>query len=124
MEDPDSIFKEDGAVAAFLEARLKGKLRFIGFTGHKDPLIHLRMLQVAKENDFHFDTARAGAAGPSAREDRTAGNEDVRRSFHFGISAAALASDATLRTRPSHRQFLHGDRHPGVFLRVHLLSLH
>ena len=58
MEDPDSIFKEDGAMAAFLEAKQQGKLRFIGFTGHKDPLIHLRMLQVAKENDFHFDTVQ------------------------------------------------------------------
>jgi hypothetical protein len=58
MEDPDSIFKEEGAMAAFLEARLKGKMRFIGFTGHKDPLIHLRMLQVTKENDFHFDTVQ------------------------------------------------------------------
>ena len=58
MEDPDSIFKQDGAMEAFLEARQQGKLRFIGFTGHKDPLIHLRMLQVAKENDFHFDTVQ------------------------------------------------------------------
>ena len=59
MEDPDNIFKtEDGAMAAFLEAKQQGKLRFIGFTGHKDPLIHLRMLQVARENDFHFDTVQ------------------------------------------------------------------
>jgi aryl-alcohol dehydrogenase-like predicted oxidoreductase len=58
MEDPDSIFKEDGAMAAFLEAKQQGKLRFIGFTGHKDPLIHLRMLQVARENGFHFDTVQ------------------------------------------------------------------
>ena len=58
MEDPDSIFKKDGAMEAFLEAKQQGKLRFIGFTGHKDPLIHLRMLQVAKENDFHFDTVQ------------------------------------------------------------------
>src|ERR1700760_167625 len=58
MEDPISIFKEDGAMAAVLEAKQKGKVRFIGFTGHKDPLIHLRMLQVAKENDFHFDTVQ------------------------------------------------------------------
>ena len=58
MEDPDSIFKENGAMTAFLEAKKQGKLRFIGFTGHKDPLIHLRMLQVAKENDFHFDTVQ------------------------------------------------------------------
>jgi diketogulonate reductase-like aldo/keto reductase len=58
MEDPISIFKEDGAMAAVLEAKQKGKVRFIGFTGHKDPLIHLRMLQVAKENDFHFDAVQ------------------------------------------------------------------
>ena len=58
MEDPDAIFKEDGAMAATLEAKQQGKLRFIGFTGHKDPLVHLRMLQVAKENDFHFDTVQ------------------------------------------------------------------
>ena len=58
MEDPDSIFKDDGAMAGVLEAKKQGKLRFIGFTGHKDPLIHLRMLQVAKENDFHFDTVQ------------------------------------------------------------------
>ncbi len=58
MEDPDQIFKEDGAMAAVLEAKKAGKIRFIGFTGHKDPLIHLRMLQVAKENDFHFDTVQ------------------------------------------------------------------
>ncbi len=58
MEDPDSIFKEDGAMEAFLEAKKQGKLRFIGFTGHKDPLIHLRMLQVAREHDFHFDTVQ------------------------------------------------------------------
>jgi aryl-alcohol dehydrogenase-like predicted oxidoreductase len=58
MEDPISIFKEDGAMSAVLEAKQKGKVRFIGFTGHKDPLIHLRMLQVAKENDFHFDAVQ------------------------------------------------------------------
>ncbi len=58
MEDPDSIFKEDGAMEACTEAKKQGKLRFIGFTGHKDPLIHLRMLQVAKENGFHFDTVQ------------------------------------------------------------------
>ncbi len=58
MEDPDQIFKEDGAMTAVLEAKKAGKVRFIGFTGHKDPLIHLRMLQVAKENDFHFDTVQ------------------------------------------------------------------
>lgn len=58
MEDPDNIFREDGAMEAFTEAKQQGKLRFIGFTGHKDPLVHLRMIQVAKERGFHFDTVQ------------------------------------------------------------------
>src|ERR1041384_8349064 len=40
-EDPHRIFDEEGANAALIEAREAGKLRFIGFTGHKDPRIHL-----------------------------------------------------------------------------------
>jgi aryl-alcohol dehydrogenase-like predicted oxidoreductase len=55
MEDPDRFFSDDGALHAFLEAREAGKIRFIGFTGHKDPFIHLRMLSMAKEKGFHFD---------------------------------------------------------------------
>lgn len=47
FEDPHRIFDEEGANAALLEAREAGKLRFIGFTGHKDPQIHLHMLAVA-----------------------------------------------------------------------------
>lgn len=57
-EDPNRIFAEDGAQAAFLEAKQAGKLRYIGFTGHKDARIHLYMLEVAKENGFHFDTVQ------------------------------------------------------------------
>src|SRR5207249_3441903 len=41
-----------------VEARAAGKLRYIGFTGHKDPHIHLYMLEVAKENAFKFDTVQ------------------------------------------------------------------
>ena len=58
FEDPDRIFAEDGAHAALLEARQQGKLRYIGFTGHKDPRIHLYMLEVAAANGFVFDTAQ------------------------------------------------------------------
>jgi aryl-alcohol dehydrogenase-like predicted oxidoreductase len=57
-EDPHRIFHETGANAALLEARDAGKLRYIGFTGHKDPHIHLHMLQVAAENGFKFDSAQ------------------------------------------------------------------
>lgn len=58
MEDPDQIFTENGAMAAARDAQKAGKVRFIGFTGHKDPLVHLRMLQVAQQYHFHFDTVQ------------------------------------------------------------------
>jgi predicted aldo/keto reductase-like oxidoreductase len=57
-EDPDRIFGKGGAQEAMLEARKAGKIRYIGFTGHKDPFIHLRMLKIAAENDFHFDAVQ------------------------------------------------------------------
>src|SRR5205085_9584390 len=46
FEDPHRIFDEEGANAALMEAREAGKIRYIGFTGHKDPHIHLHMLEV------------------------------------------------------------------------------
>lgn len=57
-EDPHRIFDEEGANAALLEARQAGKIRYIGFTGHKDPRIHLYMLEVARQFGFQFDTAQ------------------------------------------------------------------
>ena len=58
FEDPHRVFNEEGANAALIEARQAGKLQYIGFTGHKDPYIHLHMLQVAAEHGFKFDTAQ------------------------------------------------------------------
>ena len=58
FEDPHRIFDEQGANAALIEARDAGKISFIGFTGHKDPHIHLHMLEVARENGFEFDTVQ------------------------------------------------------------------
>jgi aryl-alcohol dehydrogenase-like predicted oxidoreductase len=55
MEDPDRFFAPGGALEAFREAKKAGKIRFIGFTGHKDPAVHLRMLSMAKEKGFDFD---------------------------------------------------------------------
>ena len=57
-DDPDRIFNEGGSMEAVLAAKQAGKVRFIGFTGHKDPRIHLHMLDVAKERGFHFDTVQ------------------------------------------------------------------
>jgi len=58
LEDPDRIFAEGGAMEAMLEAKKAGKVRFTGFTGHKDPFVHLRMLDHARRRNFHFDTVQ------------------------------------------------------------------
>ena len=57
-EDPHRIFHERGANAALVEAREAGTIRFIGFTGHKDPRIHLYMLEVAAQHGFKFDAVQ------------------------------------------------------------------
>jgi len=58
FDDADRIFAEDGAMEAFVEARQAGKIRYIGFTGHKDPHIHLYMLEKAEQHGFRFDTVQ------------------------------------------------------------------
>ena len=58
LEDPDRFFAEGGAVEAMLEAKKSGKTRYIGFTGHKDPIVHLRMLELADKHNFRFDTVQ------------------------------------------------------------------
>src|SRR6266404_9969019 len=58
FEDPHRIFDPEGANAALIEARDAGKLRYIGFTGHKDPHIHLHTLEVAAQHGFKFDTVQ------------------------------------------------------------------
>src|SRR6185436_19730385 len=58
FEDPHRMFDEDGAHAALLDARREGKLRYVGFTGHKDPRIHFYTLDVAREYGVTFDTVQ------------------------------------------------------------------
>ena len=58
FDDADRIFQEDGAQAALEEARTAGKLRHVGFTGHKDPRIHLHTLEMAREAGVAFDTVQ------------------------------------------------------------------
>jgi predicted aldo/keto reductase-like oxidoreductase len=57
-EDPHRIFDDEGANSALVDARKAGKIRYIGFTGHKDPGIHLHMLKVAADHGFVFDTVQ------------------------------------------------------------------
>ena len=58
MEDPDRYFAAGGAHEAVMAAKKAGKVRYIGFTGHKDPAVHLRMLDVAAQHKFHFDSCQ------------------------------------------------------------------
>jgi len=56
--DPARIFAEGGGMEAVREAQKAGKIRFIGFTGHKSPDIHLKMLATASNHGFAFDAVQ------------------------------------------------------------------
>jgi predicted aldo/keto reductase-like oxidoreductase len=56
--DPDRIFSQGGAMEAALEAQKTGKIRYIGFTGHKSPDIHLKMLAAGSAHGFTFDAVQ------------------------------------------------------------------
>jgi predicted aldo/keto reductase-like oxidoreductase len=56
--DPDRIFADGGGMEAMLEAQKAGKVRFIGFTGHKSPDVHLKMLATASRHGFTFDAVQ------------------------------------------------------------------
>ena len=58
MEDPDRFFAPGGSLEALMDAKKAGKIRYIGFTGHKDPAVHLRMLEVAAAHGFQFDSCQ------------------------------------------------------------------
>jgi predicted aldo/keto reductase-like oxidoreductase len=58
MDDPDRVFAPGGAIEAALEAKKAGKIHYIGFTGHKSPEIHLKMLDTAAKHQFRFDTVQ------------------------------------------------------------------
>jgi uncharacterized protein len=58
FDDPDRIFAEGGAMEAVSEAQKAGKVRFVGFTGHKDPQVHLYMLSSAAKHGVQFDTVQ------------------------------------------------------------------
>jgi uncharacterized protein len=56
INDPETVFAPGGAMEAAIAAKKAGKIRYIGFTGHKDPSMHLHMIEYAEKQGFHFDT--------------------------------------------------------------------
>lgn len=56
--DPDRVFAAGGALEAVLKAKEAGKVRYIGFTGHKSPSIHCQMLDTADRHGFRFDAVQ------------------------------------------------------------------
>lgn len=101
MEDPDRIFAAGGAMEAFIDAKKAGKLRYIGFTGHKDPVVHLRMLEIAAHHGFHFDTVQMPLNVMDAHF-RSFGQTVVPVAIRNGIAVLGmkpLGSGAILRSR-------------------------
>jgi aryl-alcohol dehydrogenase-like predicted oxidoreductase len=89
LEDPDRFFAPDGPLEALTAARKAGKIRYIGFTGHKDPIVHLRMLDLAKTRNFHFDTCQMPLNVMDAHF-RSFGQQVLPRLIEQGIAALAM----------------------------------
>jgi uncharacterized protein len=58
MDDPERIFAQGGSLEYLEKAKKEGKVRFIGFTGHKSPEIHLYMIETATKHNYTFDTVQ------------------------------------------------------------------
>ena len=130
FDDPDRIFAENGAQEAVLEAKKAGKVRYIGFTGHKDPHIHLYMLEVAAKHNFHFDTVQMPLNVMDAhfrsfgklvlpklveQQDWRAGNEIDGRPDHSEERSGQAHGMPALRAESADFRGDYGDRQPGNF---------
>ncbi len=89
LDDPDRFFAEGGALEAVMAAKQAGKIRYIGFTGHKDPLVHERMLDVAKQHNFHFDSCQM-PLNPMDAHFRSFANNVVPKLVEQGIGVLGM----------------------------------
>jgi aryl-alcohol dehydrogenase-like predicted oxidoreductase len=89
LDDPDRFFAQGGAVEAVIAAKQAGKIRYIGFTGHKDPLVHERMLDVAKQHNFHFDSCQM-PLNPMDAHFRSFSNNVVPKLVEEGIAVIGM----------------------------------
>jgi len=58
LTDPEQAFQAGNVIDVLQQARREGKIRFIGFTGHKSPEMHIHMIETAAQHGFHFDTVQ------------------------------------------------------------------
>jgi aryl-alcohol dehydrogenase-like predicted oxidoreductase len=91
LEDPDRFFAPGGPLDALMDAKKAGKIRYIGFTGHKDPVVHLRMLDMAAQNKFHFDSCQMPLNVMDAHF-RSFTHQVVPRLVKEGIAVLAMKS--------------------------------
>jgi aryl-alcohol dehydrogenase-like predicted oxidoreductase len=91
MEDPDRFFAADGPLEALQEAKKAGKIRYIGFTGHKDPAVHVRMLEVAEAHGFRFDACQM-PLNPMDAHFRSFEKQVVPRLLQQGIALLGMKS--------------------------------
>lgn len=89
MDDPDVVFAPGGGMEALLEAKKAGKIRHLGFTGHKDPIIHLRMLDAVKAHNFPLDTVQMPVNVMDAHF-RSFGKQVLPRLVKEGIAPLAM----------------------------------
>jgi predicted aldo/keto reductase-like oxidoreductase len=89
LDDPDRFFAQGGALEAVLAAKKAGKIRYIGFTGHKDPLVHERMLEVAQQHNFHFDSCQM-PLNPMDAHFRSFGNNVLPKLVAQGIAVLGM----------------------------------
>src|SRR5262245_57219511 len=93
FEDPHRVFDPEGANAALVEARAAGKLRYIGFTGHKDPQVHSYMLAMAEEEGFKFDAVQMPLSVMDAHY-RSFGKQVLPELVRQGIAVLGMKSMA------------------------------
>ncbi len=89
MEDPDRFFAPGGSLEAVTAAKQAGKIRYVGFTGHKDPVVHRRMLEVAKQHNFHFDACQM-PLNPMDYSFRSFANNVVPQLVEQGIAVLGM----------------------------------
>jgi aryl-alcohol dehydrogenase-like predicted oxidoreductase len=96
-DDADRIFAPDGAFGAALAAKKAGKVRFIGFTGHKSPDYHLHMIDLARKHDFIFDTVQMPVNVFDAHFESFAKNViPVAQELDMGVLAMKTFGDGNL----------------------------